>query len=293
MGTPPAKNDHERAKRDIVQGWSNQSIRSNNLFLYSVLEEQLPAFGYAFTLTQRECPATGQQYQNLRDRFVKRLRRIPEFELLHWVIEWQPRENEATAAPHLHGCVFFTVPIHPDVIIRHWLQLVRSEGYTAVPQAQHCVPIVDALGWLQYLSKHAARGLAHYQRDPAHVPPGWRVGGTGRMWGKSGEWPVQPPHRYRIQKWVYFPLRRWMSRYRLSKARQALRSARTPLQVIAALRRISAARRSRKCSDRNLSEVRGVSEWSDGYTVERMLLALHNGYGDVMEGGYGREQNAD
>jgi hypothetical protein len=63
--------------------------------------------------------------------------------------------------------------------VREWLSLAAAYGAGEVGQA--VVPITGALGWSKYLSKHASRGVAHYQRQG--TPPGWTK--TGRLWGKA------------------------------------------------------------------------------------------------------------
>ena len=50
MGIPPGRNDHMRAKREAVEGWSDSSTRRNTRFLYSVDERHLTGFGFALIL---------------------------------------------------------------------------------------------------------------------------------------------------------------------------------------------------------------------------------------------------
>lgn len=40
-----------------------------------------------------------------------------------------------------------------------WLDIADAHGWPVATKAQHIVPIVGATGWLQYVSKHAARAL--------------------------------------------------------------------------------------------------------------------------------------
>ena len=69
-----------------------------------------------------------------------------------------------------------------------WRDVAGEYGVSL--SAQFVTPITGPLGWLQYLSKHAARGVRHYQRSGR--PAGWH--NTGRLWrhSRSG-WPVVDP----------------------------------------------------------------------------------------------------
>src|SRR5690606_15176032 len=88
--------------------------------------------------------------------------------LIHWVIEWQRR-----GVPHVHCSLFFDDPDFDAVaaIIPHWVALTGKWG--SGPFGQHLTQIHDSLGWAQYTSKHAQRGLGHYQRSPENIPPQW------------------------------------------------------------------------------------------------------------------------
>ena len=50
------KNDHMRAKRGEVGGWSEGAARRNVRFLYGIEERELHGDGFAVTLTVRDCP---------------------------------------------------------------------------------------------------------------------------------------------------------------------------------------------------------------------------------------------
>lgn len=179
MGNPPGRNDHQRAKRSTVEGWTDASTRRNTRFLYSVDERKLTGHGFGLSLTVRDCPPTGAAWKQLRERFVKRLRRMGMIRM-HWLTEWQRR-----GCPHMHAAVWFDEglrdrdPMAMATIVDHWVALAAEYG--AGPRGQHVAQITDSVGWFQYLSKHAVRGLGHYQRSADGIPPGWER--TGRMWG--------------------------------------------------------------------------------------------------------------
>jgi len=241
-GTAPMRNDHDRAKRDIVMGWSDKTARSNTRFLQSVVLESLTGTGYAFTLTLRDCPDSHAEWHKLVKAYIMRLNRMGMVRL-HWVTEWQKR-----GVPHLHGVVYFPpeAGVSGQHIIDHWCTVAFQ--YTAAFWAQNVKPISNSLGWLQYLAKHAARGAKHYQRSSESIPPGWIK--TGRMWGKWGDWDIAEPMKFHINRQANFYYRRLVRSYRIAAAR----SEGNP-------KSIRFARRMLKCNFRPLSEVRGTSGW--------------------------------
>lgn len=248
-GVPPMKNDHDRALRGEVGGWSEGATRRNTRFLYSIRETDLDGRAYAFTLTLRECPPTAQHWQRLRRAWEMRMVRAGMIRL-HWVTEWQRR-----GVPHLHGIAFF-----PDdrpalwcreLILNHWLDV--AQDYGAGRRGQHVMDVTGIVGWFQYLSKHAARGVKHYQRSADNIPPGWKQK-TGRMWGKGGDWPTRDGIRINLQDQHgdggWFAYRRLVRSWRVADARAAGDS-----------QRHKSARGMLRCADQPLSRVRGVSEW--------------------------------
>jgi len=151
--------------------------------------------------------------------------------------------------------------------VRVWLELAAEYGPGEVGQA--VVPITGPLGWLSYLSKHASRGVAHYQRRG--TPPGWT--GTGRLWGKGGSWPVAEPVVAEISDVTMRRLRRLVRSYVIADARKAaLRTRPGSVEARRAWARVSWARRMLRCNDRGLSAVRGMSEWVPGHVLLQFAL---------------------
>jgi hypothetical protein len=259
------RNDHRRAKREEVSGWSAKTARSNTRFLQSVKLDSLSGTGVAFTLTLKNCPDTADDWNKLRKAFTMRLQRAG-MARLHWVTEWQRR-----GVPHLHGVVYF--PDMPEneccgMIVNHWLKV--AESYVAAPWAQNAKPITSSLGWLQYLAKHASRGAGHYQRSRESIPLGWKEK-TGRMWGKWGQWETGDPSKFQVNMPAFHAYRRVFRRYRISESRAA-----------GDWRSLKYSRRCLKSNLQSLSTVRGTSGWipeqahmamvhwlaAAGYTVE-------------------------
>lgn len=267
MGTPPASNVHSRAKRGEVNGWSTSATRRNVAFLRSVEPDSLtttldgtPLIGWAGTFTLRDCPETSDDWHKLRRSFLKRLERRGLYRC-HWVTEWQRR-----GVPHLHGAFWFpeTVPA-PYHLTNAWLAVAAP--YTVSERAQYILPINDAIGWFQYVAKHAARGTKHYQRSSDGIPEGWKK--TGRVWGKTGDWLTRDPLKLQISDDVYYRLRRLVRSWRVADARASGNAY-----------RLASARSMLTCHHRPSSSVRGISEWVDQDTM-LTLLDVAQGSGKV------------
>lgn len=266
-GCAPRHKPHESAPRSTVGGWSASSIRRNTTFLYSVDSRLLTGHGYAATLTTRLCPRTSDEWHTIRATLIKWLRRRGLVRL-HWVIEWQRR-----GVPHFHIAFWLPEPMSGDFLVEfhhYWRKL--TDHLESAIGSQHITPIDNATGWFQYVSKHAARGLGHYQRSPENVPPEWQ-GKTGRMWGKVGKWPTDDEIRLDVTGPSFHRYRRLARRWRVANARADLRAAKTPEARRQALRRITSARTMLSCSDPRLAFVRGVSEWIP--LDVNLLLATH------------------
>lgn len=262
-GIAPSFPKNHGAIRGECAGWSVFSSRSNTRFLYSVRAADLPVssdgsslLALSLSFTIRDCPPSHFSWRTLREAFFLRLRRRGLYRL-HWLTEWQRR-----GVPHLHCALWFdlvTVQVWMDkhypgypleafhVLIKaDWLYL--SAAYRSSVGAQDIKPITNDLGWLQYLSKHAARGAAHYQRAIGSHPVGWRK--TGRMWGHLGDFPTNEPLPLNIENPAYYAFRRIVRCWRIANARCSSSPA-----------RIVSARNMLRCNELNRSRVRGVSEW--------------------------------
>lgn len=260
MGTAPSKSPTSPAKRGQVQGWSPSATRRNIQFLRSVDERTLTGCGIALTLTLKDCPATSADWDRLRRLFIKRSRRLGLIRG-HWVTEWQRR-----GVPHLHGAFWFDTSKHSQTEIvwklrEHWLEIAAEYGVK--PSGQHFMPITDAIGWFQYVSKHAARGVRHYQRNSANIPPSWQKK-TGRVWGYIGDWVTVEPAKLELSSAGYYSFRRLVRSWRVADARKSGNRF-----------RIRSARGMLRCHDRTLSEIRGVSEWLGEQDALRLVEVVY------------------
>ena len=273
-GSPPPKRDLYGGPRGNVVGWSPDAVRRHTKWLYSVDAPALDGVGFAVTLTVRDCPPTEVAWQAVRRAFLRRMERAGMIRC-HWVCEWQRRR-----VPHLHLALYFA-PGQPveeliEAIFVAWLQCARE--FRPSFRSQTVETIESVGGWLRYLSKHASRGVAHYQRQGK--PDGWEK--TGRLWGHVGDWPTIAPMRFDMSSAAYYRYRRLVRAWRLADARTALaRQIAHPAwnaddqaeKLLTARRRIVSSRTMLAASDPKLSAVRGVSEWAPE-AVSAAFLAL-------------------
>lgn len=255
--------------RGEVKGWTRAAVRRHTRWLYSVAPDELHGAGFAATLTMRETPPDAAAFHRARRAFLMRLERTGLLRN-HWVVEWQRR-----GTPHFHMALYWPEGEAPadlaaarGIIVGAWLAV--ANGWGAEAAGQYVLPIAGPLGWLQYLSKHAARGVEHYQRQGK--PAGWEK--SGRLWGYGGEWPLQEPMKLQLSREGYWEFRRLVRAWRIADARAALVAARDDSARRSAVRRLQGARRMLSCNDRRLSEVRGVSEWVPEDTAQSFVLHL-------------------
>lgn len=250
--------------RGDVVGWSRASVRRHKAWLYSVMKDDLTGVGDAVTLTLKHTPRTDEHWRRALENFFQRLRTMPGFQRAHWVVEWQRR-----GTPHVHMAVYGDESLG-YATVRAWLAVM--EEYGPLPGGQHITTITGAGGWLQYLSKHASRGVEHYQRQGK--PEGWKK--TGRLWGKLGQWPTDEPIIGAVSQRDYVRLRRLIRSYAVAEARTraldlgrdrrraaALTGMKIPMAPAerAAWRSVRRLRRMFSTSDVGLSASRGVNEW--------------------------------
>lgn len=270
-GGTPGMNKGKAGIRGEVGGWSAQTSRRNMQFLWSVTTEHLTGQGYSFTLTIRDCPKTPLDWGTWCKAYWKRVEAAGALRI-HWVIEWQRR-----GCPHLHGSVYFPDSMSTEDVDNALLDgWVYKNPFRPGRMQQQCNRIYDAVGWAQYVAKHAARGVKHIQRSPECMPEQWQ-GKTGRMWGYRGPWPRREPLRIGLQDWRgdggWYPFRRLVRSWAVSKARsKGDRSA----QVY--------ARRMLRANTRELGEVRGVSSWVPRHVVELLLENVDSrGYSVILD----------
>nr|CRY96678.1 hypothetical protein [uncultured prokaryote] len=247
--------------RGQVGGWSMKATRRNTDFLRSIDERKLSGAGVALTLTLKTCPETADDWHRLRKNWQDRMRRAGMVRI-HWVTEWQRR-----GVPHLHVALWWPDKYRISDPVEAWLALAAPYGAGA--KGQHGKPIDGPVGWFQYLSKHAARGVKHYQRSGDNMPPGWKEK-TGRVWGYGGDWPLQDPVNVQLDDDGFYAFRRLVRSWRIGNARASGDKA----------REIHAKRMLHYPGNPKISALRPVSEWCN---QAQALMFL----GNLASRGYG------
>lgn len=240
-----------RDRRGDVRGWTAGSARRLVAFLWSVDATKLEGrSGWAVTLTMGGTPESAAQWHGARRAFQERMRR-QGVELQQWIVEWTRKGR-----PHLHMALYGPGRLEVTALIA-WLAICDKRGWPVSARAQHIVPITGTVGWLQYLAKHAARGIDHYQRQGA--PPGWEK--TGRLWGHLGEWPVTPPLEVELEPHQFWAYRRLCVGYQKARMRAAGVSPRIWRKL------------GHRNGDREQGAYMGVSGWIPE-AVASMLLSI-------------------
>lgn len=239
------------AKRGEIKGWTQGAQRRLVAWLWSINPDALDRHdGWALTLTVGETPPSAAEWHALRRAFQARLKRHG-VELQHWVVEWTAKKR-----PHMHMAVYGAGRIDIVALVA-WLELCDKRDWPVNTRAQHITPITGVSGWLKYVSKHAARGVTHYQRQGA--PDGWDK--TGRLWGHSGEWPIDEPLKLDLERHEFHEYRRLV----LTWQKKRMQREGVPAKVWHKL--------GRQYGDRDKGAMMGVSGWIPD-TVSLMLLEL-------------------
>lgn len=219
-------------KRGVVGGWSLGSAARNARWLQSVSPPL--GLGIAVTLTLKD-PVTSVSWRDLLRTYIRMLSKHPRIEAFHYVVEWQAR-----GVPHLHVCCYVDAepsawPTYMVMLRRYWVSISAN----ADMHAQYAKAISSYVGWLEYVAKHGARGMYHYQRGA--VPEGWQGASSGKMWGYGGNWPGRAEGHLNLSKTDYARFSRVVRRYMISIGR--------PRKVI------------RKVFDKTRGFPRGLMEW--------------------------------
>jgi hypothetical protein len=276
----PATNvsTHKRAKRGVIAGWSPSTTRRLTKWLYSVEADKLTGHGYALTLTMRDTPPDRATLDQAFRALMKRYDRMGVLRI-QWVMEMQRR-----GTPHFHLAIYTPekLPKQGWELVQHWIEL--AEPWGASWASQKVKPMQNVNGWFGYVSKHASRSVAHYQRQG--MPPGWEK--TGRLWGVRGAWPtVSEPMRFDLSREAWFRYRRLVRAYRLADARKERDLTRRK-------QRTASARRMLSHSDRKVSEVRGTSEWVPQHVQVAWLgLLADQGYEIIQVDALPEEESTD
>lgn len=236
-------------KRGEIKGWSRGAARRLVAWLWSVNAELLGDDGWALTLTCGVTPDSADDWTLARERWLDRMR-SRGMHRYQWLTEWTARGR-----PHMHLAVYAPGRFDIDALIA-WLDICDEFGWPASARGQHIVPISGATGWLQYVSKHAARGVVHYQRDGA--PEGWTK--TGALWRAGGDWPLEEPERHEISVKQFAEFRHRFQQWMLDDMRRREMDADYVEET------------ATRWANPEHGEAQGVSGWIDGLVSYQILL---------------------
>lgn len=276
-------------ERTATKGWTVNVARRNEQRLQQVDFEAIDGIPAFVTLTmpaQQMADVSAAMFHSWLKSWLRYMKRHG---LLHyyWILEFQ-----ATGNPHLHLLVWLDhdwEPLEQYRALRSWVNMLNKSGVGARLQGQIWENI-DVGGEitvdgetvpahpervLMYLAKHAARGVAHYQRQIANMPEDWQYR-SGRVWGHDRSLPLREQEDVETDYPTFWTFRRLVRRWRCSEAR-GIKDHDRRRQAI------SQARRSLRCSRRDVSPYRGVSAWLPADVASQLLDAAEAMGGDYEE----------
>lgn len=277
-------------ERTATKGWTVNVARRNEQRLQQIDFDAVEGFPVFVTLTM----PSGQMSEVSAAEFHGWLKRWLQFMKRHglrhyyWILEFQASGN-----PHLHVLAWLDHAwdaLETYRALRSWVGILNKSGVGARLQGQIWENI-DVGGELvvdgervpahpervlMYLAKHAARGVAHYQRQIENMPDDWRYR-SGRVWGHDRGLPLRAQQDFETDYPTFWTFRRLVRRWRLAEARGIKDADRRR-------KAISQARGSLRCSRRDVSPYRGVSAWVPSDVASALLdAAVSIGGGDYEE----------
>lgn len=266
-------------ERTATKGWTVNVARRNEQRLQQVDFEAVDGVPAFVTLTmpaQQMADVSAAMFHAWLKRWIQYMKRHG---LLHyyWILEFQ-----ATGNPHLHLLVWLDHDwdaLEQYKALRSWVNMLNKSDVGARLQGQIWENI-DVGGELvvdgervpahpervlMYLAKHAARGVAHYQRQLSNMPEDWQYR-SGRVWGHDRGLPLREQENVECDYPTFWTFRRLVRRWRLAEARSIKDADRRR-------RAISQARGSLRCSRRDVSPYRGVSAWVPSDVASALLDA--------------------
>ena len=277
-------------ERTATRGWTPNVARRNEQRLQQIdfdAVEGVPAF---VTLTM----PSGQMGDVSAAMFHGWLKRWLQYMKRHgmshyyWILEFQASGN-----PHLHVLVWLDHtpdPLETYRALRSWVGILNKSDVGARLQGQIWENI-DVGGELvvdgervpahpervlMYLAKHAARGVAHYQRQIENMPEDWQYR-SGRVWGHDRSLPLREQEDFETDYPTFWTFRRLVRRCRLAEARSIKDADRRRAAIVQ-------ARGSLNCGRPDISPYKGVSVWIPSDVASALLdAAVSMGGGENEE----------
>ena len=281
--------DFQPPERTATKGWTVNVARRNEQRLQQVDFDAIDGVPAFVTLTM----PSGQMGEVSAAEFHGWLKRWLQFMKRHglrhyyWILEFQASGN-----PHLHVLAWLDHAwdaLEQFKALRSWVGILNKSGVGARIQGQIWESI-DVGGVitvdgervpahpervLMYLAKHAARGVAHYQRQIENMPEDWQYR-SGRVWGHDRGLPLREQMDMETDYPTFHRFRRLVRRWRLAEARGIKDADRRRAAIVQ-------ARSCLKCPRPDVSPYRGVSAWIPSDVASQLLDAAVNMGGENEE----------
>lgn len=277
-------------ERTATRGWTPNVARRNEQRLQQVDFDAVEGFPAFVTLTMpsgQMGEVSAAMFHGWLKSWLRYMKRHG-MEHYYWILEFQASGN-----PHLHVLVWLDhepEPLETYKALRSWVGILDKSGVGARIQGQIWENI-DVGGELvvdgervpahpervlMYLAKHAARGVAHYQRQIENMPEDWK-NRSGRVWGHDRGLPLRAQQDFETDYSTFWTFRRLVRRWRLAEARSIKDADRRRAAIVQ-------ARGSLKCGRPDVSSYRGVSAWIPSDVASQLLdAAVSMNGGDYEE----------
>ena len=269
--------------RTATKGWTPIVARRNEQRLQQLdfdAIDGVPAFVTLTMPSQQMGDVSAAMFHGWLKRWLQYMKRHG---MLHyyWILEFQASGN-----PHLHVLAWLDHDwdaLEQYRALRSWGGILNKSGVGARLQGQIWENI-DVGGMitvdgervpahpervLMYLAKHAARGVAHYQRQIANMPEDWQYR-SGRVWGHDRGLPLREQQDVECDYPTFWAYRRLVRRWRCSEAQAIVDPSRRRAAV-------SQARGMLRCSRPDVSPYRGISAWVPADVASALLDAAVKG----------------
>lgn len=266
-------------ERTATRGWTPNVARRNEQRLQQIdfdAIDGVPAFVTLTMPSQQMGEVSAAMFHGWLKSWLRYMKRHG-MSHYYWILEFQASGN-----PHLHILVWLDhepEPLETFKALRSWVNMLNKSGVGARLQGQIWENI-DVGGELvvdgervpahpervlMYLAKHAARGVAHYQRQIENMPEDWQYR-SGRVWGHDRGLPLRVQEDFETDYPTFWTFRRLVRRWRLAEARSIKDYDRRRAAI-------SQARRCLKCPRPDISPYRGVSAWIPSDVASALLDA--------------------
>lgn len=276
-------------ERTATKGWTPNVARRNEQRLQQIDFDAVEGFPAFVTLTmpsQQMSDVSAAMFHGWLKSWLRFMKRHG-LQHYYWILEFQASGN-----PHLHVLVWLDHtpdPLETYRVLRSWVGILNKSGVGARLQGQIWENI-DVGGTitvdgetvpahpervLMYLAKHAARGVAHYQRQIENMPEDWQYR-SGRVWGHDRSLPLREQEDFETDYPTFWTFRRLVRRWRCSEAQGIKDPERRRTAILQ-------ARGMLKCGRPDVSPYRGVSAWLPSDVASSLLDAAVNMVGGECE----------